>query len=108
MLHLNELPLRHIMNCLDGPTSGPTSFSGNIGKELFGYFRSLPVVNYHPIQGNIMGIPLDIISQLSSDQLYLYHIGLAIQRGREYLDLSGIATKSPGKIHYARWLTTAN
>ena len=34
LLHLNELPLRHLMQYLDGVTSGPQSFSGQIGKEL--------------------------------------------------------------------------
>ena len=34
LLHLNELPLRHLMQYLDGVTSGSQSFSGQIGKEL--------------------------------------------------------------------------
>ena len=33
MLHGNELPLRHLMK-LDGPTSGLTAFSGEIGNQL--------------------------------------------------------------------------
>ena len=31
LLHLNELPLRHVFQNLDGITSGPDSFSGPIG-----------------------------------------------------------------------------
>jgi hypothetical protein len=34
MFHFNELPLRHLVLHLDGTTSGPTVFSGNIGKAL--------------------------------------------------------------------------
>lgn len=45
LLHLNELPLRKVFVALDGPTSGPTSFSGPIGKILTNYQDS-PVVNY--------------------------------------------------------------
>ena len=32
MLHSNELPLRHLMTALDGPTTGKDSFSGPIGR----------------------------------------------------------------------------
>ena len=34
MPHSNELPLRHLLNSLDGKTSGPRSLTGPIGKEL--------------------------------------------------------------------------
>ena len=34
MLHLNELPLRHLLNKLDGVTTGPSSHAGPIGKSL--------------------------------------------------------------------------
>ncbi|GBN17085.1 hypothetical protein AVEN_91978-1 [Araneus ventricosus] len=33
-LHSNELPLRHLIEYLDGPTTGPQGFSGPIGKML--------------------------------------------------------------------------
>ena len=33
-LHANEFPLRHLLEHLDGPTSGPTAFCGAIGKAL--------------------------------------------------------------------------
>ena len=36
LLHLNELPLRHVFQNLDGVTSGPHSFSGPIGRQLNG------------------------------------------------------------------------
>ena len=34
LLHANELPLRHLLQHLDGSTSGPRAFSGPIGKAL--------------------------------------------------------------------------
>ena len=34
LLHINELPLRHLFDYLDGPTTGPRAFSGTIGKAL--------------------------------------------------------------------------
>ena len=34
LLHINELPLRAVFTSLDGPTTGPKSFEGPIGKEV--------------------------------------------------------------------------
>ncbi|GBP60289.1 hypothetical protein EVAR_91571_1 [Eumeta japonica] len=34
LLHMNELPFRHLFEHIDGTTSGPRTFSGSIGKEL--------------------------------------------------------------------------
>ena len=36
MLHTNELPLRHLISKLDGPTSSASGFTGPIGKLLPG------------------------------------------------------------------------
>ena len=34
VLHLNELPFRYIFEAIDGRTTGPKCFEGDIGKEL--------------------------------------------------------------------------
>ena len=34
MIHTNELPLRHLIERLDGPTTYKSGFSGPIGKTL--------------------------------------------------------------------------
>ena len=34
MMHINELPLRHLFAEIDGPTSSPNAFKGPIGKRL--------------------------------------------------------------------------
>ena len=34
LLHLNELPLRHLFYAVDGRTAGPNEFCGDIGKSL--------------------------------------------------------------------------
>lgn len=34
MLHLNELPLRHLLDYMGGKTSGPFTYNGPIGKLL--------------------------------------------------------------------------
>ena len=36
LLHANELPLRHLIEKLDGGTTGPNVFSGPIGSSLTG------------------------------------------------------------------------
>ena len=34
LLHTNELPLRHLFQKLDGPTTGDKSFYGHIGQAI--------------------------------------------------------------------------
>ena len=47
MLHLNELPFsRHLFEEIDRPTTGPKSFTGEIGKELNSDLRQLPISKF--------------------------------------------------------------
>ncbi|GBN83134.1 hypothetical protein AVEN_97914-1 [Araneus ventricosus] len=48
-LHANELPLRHHFAHVDGTTTGPRSFTGEIGKSLAGC-EKLSVVSFPPIE----------------------------------------------------------
>lgn len=100
-LHANELPLRHLIEKLDGKTSGPRGFTGPIGKQL-NTCESLPVVDYEPIV-----VPLRTIDKedLSTDQKYMLDIHQAITNGICSVDLS---RRKPGKMAHSRWLTTAN
>ena len=68
MLHLNELPFRHLFEEIDGPTTGPKSFTGEIGKELNGDLRQLPISKFQTMNGFIDDIPKDVYVQLNSDQ----------------------------------------
>ena len=34
LLHANELPLRHLINGINGKMSGPATFTGSIGSKL--------------------------------------------------------------------------
>ena len=47
-LHTNELPLRHLMKELDGPTTSNNKFSGPIGKLITSKVTSLKVKNSIP------------------------------------------------------------
>ena len=105
MLHFNELPLRHLFCHLDGTTSGPSTFTGAIGKALANC-NKLPVVTYVSIlEPDFPDIGNDVLIDLSTDQKYLYEICMAIRSGNCAADL---AQREPGKMSHARWLTMAN
>lgn len=102
LLHFNELPLRHLFSKLDGTTTGPTTYSGAIGK-LLDDCEKRSVVVFEKIEGMLPNI--SNIKDLSSDQRYLYDITSAVISGKCSPDLSNL---SPGKMSHARWLTKAN
>lgn len=100
-LHGNELPLRHLLEHIDGTTAGPHAFSGPIGKALM-KCEELPVVNYQPIESNLPEIP---IADLSTDQQYLLKICQAVISGN---CSDSVAKLQPGKMVHSRWLTVGN
>lgn len=100
-LHSNELPLRHLFAHLDGPTTGPTGFSGQIGKQL-PTCEALPLVEFALIQCEM---PSTLPDDLSTDQKYLYDMCNAISVGVCPVDLS---LRNPGLMNHSRWLTTGN
>jgi len=102
MLHGNELPLRHLLQNIDGTTSGPRAFSGPIGKSLV-TCEQLPVVNYSKIQSS--DLPIIDFKNLSTDQKYLWRITKAVSDGHCPEDL---AKQEPGTLNHSRWITTAN
>lgn len=101
MLHMNELPLRHLIIELDGPTTGPRGFTGPIGKLLLDC-ETYPVVKFKTVEA--VSLQTDSAA-LSTDQRYLLDIYSAVSRG--YCSDS-LAQRSPGKLAHSRWLTTAN
>ncbi|CAH0562965.1 unnamed protein product [Brassicogethes aeneus] len=103
-LHSNELPLRHLLETLDGKTSGPHGFVGPIGKSLADCHK-LDLVNFEPIECELDGLLTNTITDLSADQQYLLDICKAVSSG---VCPTGLGGRSPGKLSHARWLTTAN
>ena len=97
LLHINELPLRHLFGYLIGPTTGPRAFSGAIGKALQTCDKN-PVVRFEPIESPEPLRPIDV-DDLSTDQNYLYEICLAVTSGQFHDDL---ANKYPGNICHSR------
>ena len=106
-LHTNELPLRHLIILLDGPTSSDNTFSGPLGKTL----QNVENLEYNPKFNAIVlghGLPdlsQDVIDDLSTDQQYGYNMVQSIRSGAVPRHIFLLAI---GKISHARWLTTAN
>ena len=105
MIHLNELPLRHLIETLDGKTCSANKFKGEIGKILPKVYE-LPI-NYKfkalPGGEDLIDLPEDIVKTLSTDQHNCYLLVKAIKSGNLSRDL---ANKKGGPINHARWLTT--
>ncbi|ESN92944.1 hypothetical protein HELRODRAFT_165085 [Helobdella robusta] len=72
LLHTNELPLRHLIQFLDGKTSNPRCFSGEIGKMLENC-EKLSIAAFEPIETELPSIHQN---DLSTDQTYLFDISL--------------------------------
>ena len=81
LLHMNELPFRHLFLQLDGKTNGPDAFSGIIGKAIAGELHKTPMAKFRRVNTNVMTLPDDIIKDLSNDQKYLYNMCIAISNG---------------------------
>ena len=83
MLHTNELPLRHLIISLDGPTSSGTGFTGPVCRLLskvnqMGYnpeFMALPVGE------QLIKIPDSVLVTISTDQQMSYRLVKAVKSG---------------------------
>ena len=105
MIHLNELPLRHLIETLDGKTCSANKFKGEIGK-LLPKVNELPInYKFKPLPGgeDLIDLPDDIVKSLSTDQHNCYLLVKAIKSSNLSRDL---ANKKGGPINHARWLTT--
>jgi hypothetical protein len=101
LLHGNELPLRHLIQNLDGKTTGPRGFAGPIGNQLH-KCETLNIEEFTPV---VVDIPFVNVKDLSTDQKYLFEIHQAISNGNVSENL---ANRNPGNMSHSRWLTTAS
>ena len=77
LLHLNELPFRHVFQNLDSVTSGLDSFLGPIGRQWNGAVSEWKIVKFKSIPNpKFRVIPNSLMDDLSSDQYYAYRIAL--------------------------------
>ncbi|GBM04569.1 hypothetical protein AVEN_93970-1 [Araneus ventricosus] len=94
-LHANELPLRHLFAHVDGTTTGPRSFTDEIGKSLAGC-EKLPAISFTTIECTLYEVTNK--KDLSTDQLYLMEICVAINYGHCRESLS---KRNPGKVYHS-------
>ena len=102
LCHQAELPYRTLFHLLDGGTTGPSTFSGPIGKCIAWPVHSLPVTDFERVDCvDFPTMPSDVESGLSSDLKLLYQCANAVVTG----DAGKVAKKTHGKLHNARWHT---
>ena len=106
LYHLNELPFRHLFRYYDGATTGPSSYKGEIGRKISEDLRKIPAGHFSRIAGKIKVLKKEVADELSTDQKYLYEMGIAIQKGAPLC--SKLELRDPGRLCESRWLTKAN
>ena len=110
MLHTNELPLRKLIEVIDGKSTGPRTSKGQLAGVMEFDPQHKPIIDFSPLSGCVAEVDETVTSDLSTDQVYLLKICLLIQRGynasNNYIDY--LQTAQPGAVSHARWLTKAN
>ena len=106
-LHTNELPLRHLVESLDGKTLSATAWSGELGKLLPTVLELEIDPGFKPVTVGppSADMPPDIAQDLSNDQHYGYHMLRAVRAG---VVPARLARLQIGPVCHSRWLTTAN
>ena len=108
-LHVNELPLRHLIRARDIPTLSNNKFGGPIGELIGGDIEKMPFnLQFKRIKNEgakLLSLPEKVVADLSTDQQYGFRLASLIV-GTD-VDASVLGLK-PGPISHARWLTTAN
>ena len=106
MLHTNELPPRHLISTMEGPTLSGKGFTGPVCSLL----TKVEDMEYNPkfralSSGEaIIEIPDNVLKEMSTDQKTSYRLVAAVKNGvlpecLQYLKC--------GELSHARWLTTA-
>ena len=104
-IHTHELPLRHLIQIIDGPTSSDKGFSGPVCSLL----SKVDQMKYNPSFKAMPGgepliiIPQDVLDKMSTDQKTCYKLVNAIKAGNLPEKMQEMLC---GKMSHARWLTT--
>ena len=105
-IHTNELPIRHLIQKLDGPTTSKDGFTGKIGKLL----NKVEELEYNPSflpigvdEEDLIQLPESVLKNMSRDSQVCYKLCKAIKAGKLPEELRDIKL---GEINHARWLTT--
>ena len=106
MPYTNELPLRHLIEKLDGKTSSKDGFTGPLGKLLPMVNNMTRVYQAKPIPGlkTLLDIPDSVVSGMSTDQSIFYQLGKAARAGKLSKELGAMKC---GNLVHSRWVPTA-
>ena len=104
LCHHAELPFRALFQHLDGKTSGPSTFSGPIGREIAGDVHKLPIKSFPRLEcPDFPIVPPTVVGGLSTDLRLLYELARAIVSDDEVPPR--VAVVAHGKLYAARWHT---
>jgi len=104
-IHTHELPLRHLIRILDGPTVSDVGFSGDVCSLL----KDVSEMPYNPKfermpEGeDLQPIPENIVKNMATDQKVSYKLVNALKAGELPPELQEVMCGPP---NHARWLTT--
>ena len=82
-LHTNELPLRHLITALDGPTSSDKGFTGPVCSLLSKVNEMTFDPDFRALPGGeeLIRIPEDVLRKMSTDQRTSYTLVEAVKKG---------------------------
>ena len=84
IIHINELPLRHLWDFLDGKTLSADTLDGPIGKAILQKgLNDLPIEDFEPMVGPLQPLSNEVTSKFSSDRLYAYRMVMAVAKGKK-------------------------
>lgn len=104
-IHTHELPLRHLIEKLDGPTASDKGFTGPVCSIL----TKVNDMEYNPrfkaMPGGeaLIEIPEAVVHAMSTDQKLSYKLVQGVKSGVLSPTLQEMTC---GKLSHARWLTT--
>ncbi|KAG0719337.1 hypothetical protein GWK47_050703 [Chionoecetes opilio] len=99
VLHTNELPLRHLITSINGPTSSDTGFTGPVCSLLFSVNEMQYNAEFRGVPGgeDLTEIPEYILVNMSTDQQVSYQRVQAVKRGVLPSELQEIKC---GKVYF--------
>ena len=107
LLHLNELPLRRVMDyCL-----GNTKSAGDRDGEVYDVLKRVNSLEFNPdferitdIDTELVKLPESVVNDLSGDQKLLYNLIVTITTDQK---VANIEQYKNGPLYNARWVTFA-
>ena len=104
--HTNELPWKHLIAIIDGPTSSDTGFMGEVCSKLssFNVMEFNPEFRAMPGGEELISLPEKVVDSMSTDQKTCYKLVKELKSGILPKELQEIQC---GPLCHARWLTSA-